>query len=60
MKIKLKDFNFKFAIIQVLMYDKKLLKPEFRLKATNPKQAPVWKKPWVRDNYGILIVLGLK
>lgn len=28
---KFKDFNFKLAVIQVLMYDKELLKPKFDL-----------------------------
>lgn len=38
MKAKFKDFSFKLAVIQVLMYEKKLLKPEFHLKNSNPKQ----------------------
>lgn len=35
---KFKDFNFKLAVIQVLMYDKKLLKPAFHNNVANPKQ----------------------
>jgi hypothetical protein len=32
MKTQFKDFCFKLVVIQVLMYDKKLLKPEFHAK----------------------------
>ncbi|MGP8217197.1 MAG: DUF6892 domain-containing protein [Bacteroidia bacterium] len=38
MKTQFKDFSFKLAVIQVLMYDKKLLKPEYHSNVANPKQ----------------------
>jgi|SRR6185312_3373181 len=38
MKTKFKDFCFKLAVIQVLMYEKKLLKPEYHSNVANPKQ----------------------
>jgi|GEM_PF-1905786 len=38
MKTQFKDFSFKLAVIQVLMYDKKLLKPAYCSNASNPKQ----------------------
>lgn len=31
-EIKFKDFNFKLAVVQALMYDKELLKPKFNLR----------------------------
>jgi hypothetical protein len=38
MKTQFIDFCFKLAVIQVLMYDKKLLKPEFHAKGVRMRQ----------------------